>query len=227
MSLTTAFRRESLGPVWDKPVPDRWLCFCPNFLSFCWSSLLAFEVFTLQNFVTNQLFALEFCAVRQDTFYILQDYEQGNFYKKSSLNFIGWSLRKWKIAAYLQLAKNWNISTKVWQNLLFYHDSQPLYDDMQKEIENLDFVQGENFEFIDSLKNNCAKYSLIFDDSREEIWNSKAFVDIATAGRHRGLSTVYIKHNLVHQSKLGRCWVTKHSHCSLQVSSWCNASNYP
>ena len=74
---------------------------------------------------------------------------------------------------------------------------------MQKEIENLEFVQGVNFEFIDSLKNNGTKYLLIFDDSCEEICNSKAFVDIATAGRHRGLSTIYIKHNLFHQSKLG------------------------
>ena len=45
---------------------------------------------------------------------------------------------------------------------------------------------------------------LKFDDSCEEICNSKAFVDIATAGRHRGLSTIYIKHSLFHQSKLGR-----------------------
>ena len=44
---------------------------------------------------------------------------------------------------------------------------------------------------------------LIFDDSCEKICNSKAFVDIATTGRHRGLSTIYIKHNLFHQSKLG------------------------
>ena len=43
---------------------------------------------------------------------------------------------------------------------------------------------------------------LIFDDSCEEICNSKPFADIATAGRHRGLSTIYIKHNLFHQSKL-------------------------
>ena len=36
---------------------------------------------------------------------------------------------------------------------------------MQKETENLEFVQGVNFEFIDSLKNNGTKYLLIFDDS--------------------------------------------------------------
>ena len=71
---------------------------------------------------------------------------------------------------------------------------------MQKEIKNLEFAQGINFEFIDSLKNNGTKYLLI---SCEEVCNSKVFVDIATAGRHRGLSTVYIKHNLFHQSKLG------------------------
>ena len=66
---------------------------------------------------------------------------------------------------------------------------------MQKEIEYLEFVQGVIIEFIDSLKSNVTKYLLIFDDSFEEICNSKAFFDNATAGRHRGLSTIYIKHN--------------------------------
>ena len=125
------------------------------------------------------------------------------------------SFRYWKIAADLQLAKNWNISTKVWQDILFYQHSQPLYDVMQKELENLEFVQGVNFEYIDSLKNNGTKYLLIFDDSCEEVCNSKAFVDIATAGRHRGLSTIYIKHNLFHQSKLGRDVELQNTHIVL------------
>ena len=86
---------------------------------------------------------------------------------------------------------------------------------MQKEIKNLEFVQGVNFEFIDSLKNNGTKYLLIFDDSCEEICNSKAFVDIATAGRHRGLSTIYIKHNLFYQSKLGRDLELQNTHIVL------------
>ena len=83
---------------------------------------------------------------------------------------------------------------------------------MQKEIENLEFLRGVNFEFIFSLKNNVTKYLLFFDDSCEEICNSKAFVDIATAGRHRGLSTIYIKHNLFHKSKLGRDVELKKTH---------------
>ena len=86
---------------------------------------------------------------------------------------------------------------------------------MQKEIESLEFVRGVNFEFIDSLKNNGTKYLLIFDDSCEKICNSKAFVDIATAGRHRGLSTIYIKHNLFHQSNLGRDVELENTHIVL------------
>ena len=97
----------------------------------------------------------------------------------------------------------------------FCQHSQPLYNVVQKEIENLEFVQGVNFEFIGSLKNNGTKYLLIFDDSCEEICNSKAFVDIATAGRHRGLSTIYIKHNLFHQSKLGRDVELQNTHIVL------------
>ena len=57
----------------------------------------------------NQLFGLEFCVVRQDTFYPHQDYEQVNFCKKTSLYFIGWTFRNWKIAADLKLYENWNI----------------------------------------------------------------------------------------------------------------------
>ena len=35
------------------------------------------------------------------------------FFKKSSLFFICWSFRNWKIAVYIQLAKNWSILTKI------------------------------------------------------------------------------------------------------------------
>ena len=89
---------------------------------------------------------------------------------------------------------------------------------MQKEIENFEFVQGVNFEFIDSLKNNGTKYLFLFDDSCEEICNSKTFVDIATAGRPRGLSTIYIKHNLFHQSNLGRDVELQNTHIVLLKS---------
>ena len=86
---------------------------------------------------------------------------------------------------------------------------------MQKEIENLEFVMGVNFELIDSLKNNGTNYLFILDNSREKICNWKVFVDIATAGRHRGLSKIYIEHKLFHQSKLGRDVELQNSHIVL------------
>ena len=121
-----------------------------------------------------------------------------------------------------QLVYNWlkigTFQPKYDKIYFFYQHSQPLYDVMQKEIENLELVQGKNFEFIDSLKNNGTKYLLIFDDSCEEIWNSKVFVDIATAGRHQGLCTIYIKHNLFHQNRLGRDVELQNTHIVLLES---------
>ena len=75
---------------------------------------------------------------------------------------------------------------------------------MQREIGSLQFVLGVSFEFIDSLKNNGTNYLLILDDSCGESCQSKVFVDIATAGRHRELRSIYYKHSLFHQSKPGR-----------------------
>ena len=75
---------------------------------------------------------------------------------------------------------------------------------MQKEIAYIEFVHGVKFKFIGSLKNSGTKYLLNFDDSCEGSGNSKAFIEIATPGRHLALSTIYIKHNLFHQIKLGR-----------------------
>ena len=85
---------------------------------------------------------------------------------------------------------------------------------MKLEISSM-CVRGVKFESNDSLKNNGKKYLLYFVDFCEEICNSKAFVDIATAGRHRGLSTIYIKHNLFHQSKLGRDVELQNTHIVL------------
>ena len=88
-----------------------------------------------------------------------------------------------------------------------------------ENLEVSQFFQVLSFQFIDSLKNNGAKYLLIFDDSCEEICHSNVFADIATAAIHRELRTVYIKHNLFHQSKPGRDVAPKYSIVSLQTFS--------
>ena len=86
----------------------------------------------------------------------------------------------------------------------FYQHYQTFCSQMQRK--NLNFIQGVDFDLIENLPNNGTKYFLIFDNSYEENSNSKQFVKIATAGRHRGLNTIYknyFKQNLFHQSKLG------------------------
>ena len=63
------------------------------------------------------------------------------------------------------------------------------------------FIQGDDFELIENLPKNGTKNLLTFYDFCEEVSSSKQFVTIATAGRHRGLNSTYIKQNLFHQSK--------------------------
>ena len=95
----------------------------------------------------------------------------------------------------------------------FNQHYQPLYGQIQRK--NLKFNQGVDFELIENLPNNGTKYLLKFDDSCEEIPNPKQFVKVATAGRHRGLNTIYIEHNLFQQSKLGRDVELKNTHIVL------------
>ena len=101
----------------------------------------------------------------------------------------------------------------------FYQYYQSLYNKMQKVFDCIEFVKGVIFELIDSLKNNGTKYVLIFDDSSEEGCSSKESVKTATAGRHRGLSTLYIQHDLFHKSTLGREIELQTIHCMVQVAS--------
>ena len=119
LSLTTKIKRKNRGPEWDKPVPDLYLCFCPNFLWFCWLCFVTFGEFFFQKIVTNPLFRSDFCVVQQHIFYPDQDSEQGIFYKISRLHNLGRSFRDGKVTSCLQLAQKWNLSAKIWQNLLF------------------------------------------------------------------------------------------------------------
>ena len=69
----------------------------------------------------------------------------------------------------LQLLYNWlkrgTFQPKFDTVYFFYQHSQTFYAAKQKEFENLEFVRGVNFEFIDTLKNNGTMNLLIVDDS--------------------------------------------------------------
>ena len=122
-----------------------------------------------------------------------------------------------------QFSYNWlrigSFQPKFDKIYFFHQHSQPIYHAMRKQIENFEFVEGVNFEFKDSLNNNGTKYLLIFDESCKEICKSKAFVDTAIPGKHRGISTIYNQHSLIQQSKLGRDLRLQNTHLVLLKSS--------
>ena len=95
----------------------------------------------------------------------------------------------------------------------FYQHDQPIFH--ENEFESIEYVQGVNFDMINQLPADGTNYLLIFDDSCEEICRSKEFQMLATAGRHRKLNVIYIKHNLFHKSPLGRDIELQNTHIIL------------
>lgn len=88
--------------------------------------------------------------------------------------------------------------------IYFYRHFQTIYSSIQDAIPNIEFVKCIDYELINNLPDDGTHYLLIFDDSCAEISKSREFEQIATSGRHRKLSVIFIKHNLFHKSPLGR-----------------------
>ena len=91
---------------------------------------------------------------------------------------------------------------------------QQIYVKMEQKL-GVIFKKYANLEFLNNLE-NCL---LIIDDSCEEIYNDKEFVKLATAGRHKKINVIYIKHNLYQQSKWSRTIVLNTSHIILFKSA--------
>ena len=89
--------------------------------------------------------------------------------------------------------------------IYFYRYWQPVYDEFLKRLTSskITFIQGTSPGVISDVveKSGGTKTLLIFDDSCEEILQSVEFVNLATAGRHKGLHVIFIKHNLFQQGK--------------------------
>ena len=66
--------------------------------------------------------------------------------------------------------------------------SNGIYDWLNKFVENFEPVTGQST-------------LLLFDDSCEEVLESKAFENLATAGRHKKLHVIFNKHNLYQKGK--------------------------
>ena len=181
--------------------------------------MVAFGKIIYQKLLSHQLFGREFCVVQLETLYVHQDDKQVNFVQKT-VSFYRWLVYpRREVHNFLTTGPALEPFNQNLTNFTFFSQHlQPLYDVKQKETENLELVPGVNFEFIDSLKESGTKYLFTFNNSCEEICSLKVFVDFATATGHLGMSTIYIKHNLFHQSKLGRDDELQHQHIVLYKS---------
>ena len=86
-------------------------------------------------------------------------------------------------------------SPKFLSIFYFYQHEQPKFKSLEAKL-NIQFTKFSSFEL-----ENCL---LVFDDSCEEIFNDKEFSALATAGRHKNISVIYVKHNFFQQSKGSR-----------------------
>ena len=97
--------------------------------------------------------------------------------------------------------------------LYLYKEMQPAFSEKVSSREvNVEFMKFDGFESVRKLENVL----LVFDDSCEDIYNDKEFVRLATAGRHRGIDVIYVKHNLFQQSRWSR---TIDLNTSVQIAS--------
>ena len=136
----------------------------------------------------------DICVVQLDTLHFHQSHEQGHFNKKWCLFVVGRTI--WD-GSKLQ-PSNQNLT------ILNFFNKTCSYDVAQSKPDNREFFQWVFFEFIDSFKKQRCKVPFNLWRSMWKKINSKAFVDTAIAGKHRGLSTYHTEHNLFHQSKPGQ-----------------------
>ena len=89
---------------------------------------------------------------------------------------------------------------------------QPAFSEKVSSREvNVKFMKFDGFGSVRKLENVL----LVFDDSCDDIYNDKEFVRLATAGRHRGIGVIYVKHNLFQQSRWSRTTDLNTSHIIL------------
>ena len=105
-------------------------------------------------------------------------------------------------------------SPKFFSSFYFYQHEQPKFKSLEAKL-NIQFTKFSSFHLISELE-NCL---LVFDNSCEEIFNDKEFSKLATAGRHKNISVIYVKHNLFQQSKWSRTIDLDATHIILFKSS--------
>ena len=101
---------------------------------------------------------------------------------------------------------------KIGTVLYLYKEMEPAFSEKMSSREvNVKIMNFDGFQYVRKLE----KVLLVFNDSCEDIYKDKEFVRLATAGRHRGIDVIYVKHNLFQQSRWSRTIDLNTSHIIL------------
>ena len=78
---------------------------------------------------------------------------------------------------------------------------QPTYDEMQRTIPNLTFIEGVPSD-LESMINPSIRNLVVLDDLMQELSNNERITSLFTKGcHHRNLSVIFLLQNIFHRGK--------------------------
>ena len=88
------------------------------------------------------------------------------------------------------------------ENIIWcYGIYQPAYDEIQRNIPNITFVEGVPND-LDSMINPSIRNLVVIDDLMHELSNDQRITSLFTKGcHHRNLSVIFILQNIFHRGK--------------------------
>ena len=97
---------------------------------------------------------------------------------------------------------------------------QPTYDEMQRTIPNLTFIEGVSSD-LESMINPSIRNVVVLDDLMQELSNNERISSLFTKGcHHRNLSVIFLLQNIFHRGKRVERYELKLSlFDSLQISA--------
>ena len=88
------------------------------------------------------------------------------------------------------------------ENIIWcYGMYQPAYDEIQRTIRNLTFIEGVPSD-LESMINPSIRNLVVLDDLMEELSNNSRITNMFTKGcHHRNLSVIFLLQNIFHRGK--------------------------
>ena len=87
------------------------------------------------------------------------------------------------------------------ENIIWcYGMYQPAYDEMQRTISNITFVEGLPSD-LEPMTNPSIRNLVILDDMMEQLRTDQRITNLFTKGCHRNFSVIFILQNIFHHGK--------------------------